>query len=128
MPHIYISEHVWTLNVSVLCLQEEEERGKRQVLVLGLDGAGKSSMLQGLTPGEPAAKKGVCRPTHGFNFMSLNAPACQLDFLESKSPFPSNSSTADCVRCGDHLCFSRSAEILCLLCSFQSAICFIELA
>lgn len=75
------------LNVSVLCPQEEEERGKRQVLVLGLDGAGKSSMLQGLNPGEPAAKGGRCRPTRGFNFMSLNVPACQLDFLESKTPF-----------------------------------------
>ncbi|XP_047463926.1 ADP-ribosylation factor-like 10 [Mugil cephalus] len=62
--------------------EEEEERGKRQVLVLGLDGAGKSSMLQGLTPGQSAAKRGRCRPTRGFNFMSLNAPACQLDFLE----------------------------------------------
>lgn len=73
----------------VPCLQEEEERGKRQVLVLGLDGAGKSSMLQGLTPGEPAAKRGCCRPTRGFNFMSLNVPACQLDFLESKHSFNS---------------------------------------
>uniref|UniRef100_A0AAQ4PTG1 ADP-ribosylation factor-like 10 n=1 Tax=Gasterosteus aculeatus aculeatus TaxID=481459 RepID=A0AAQ4PTG1_GASAC len=61
---------------------EEEERGKRQVLVLGLDGAGKSSMLQGLTPGGWAAKRGRCRPTRGFNFVSLNAPTCQLDFLE----------------------------------------------
>ncbi|KAM3601277.1 uncharacterized protein V6R79_010156 [Siganus canaliculatus] len=61
--------------------EEEEERGKRQVLVLGLDGAGKSSMLQGLTPGA-AMKSGRCRPTRGFNFMSLNAAPCQLDFLE----------------------------------------------
>lgn len=66
---------------------EEEERGKRQVLVLGLDGAGKSSMLQGLTPGGWAAKRGRCRPTRGFNFVSLNAPTCQLDFLESKTFF-----------------------------------------
>ncbi|XP_017290119.1 ADP-ribosylation factor-like 10 [Kryptolebias marmoratus] len=62
--------------------EEEEEREKRQVLVLGLDGAGKSSLLQGLTPGEAAARRGRCRPTRGFNFMSLDAPACQLDFLE----------------------------------------------
>lgn len=68
-------------------LQEEEERGRRQVLVLGLDGAGKSSMLQGLTPCEAAAKRRRCRPTRGFNFMSLNAASCQLDFLESKSLF-----------------------------------------
>ncbi|XP_037543717.1 ADP-ribosylation factor-like 10 [Nematolebias whitei] len=62
--------------------EEEEEREKRQVLVLGLDGAGKSSMLQGLTPGESAMKRGQSRPTRGFNFLSLDAPACQLDFLE----------------------------------------------
>lgn len=78
-----ISDPFWLF----FCLQEEEERGKRQVLVLGLDGAGKSSMLQGLTPGQSTAKRGRCRPTRGFNFMSLNAPACQLDFLESKTPF-----------------------------------------
>lgn len=66
-------------------LQEEEEQEKRQVLVLGLDGAGKSSMLQGLNPGESAAKRGRCRPTRGFNFMSLDANSCQLGFLESKT-------------------------------------------
>lgn len=48
-------------------------------------------MLQGLSAGEAAAKRGRCRPTRGFNFMSLNVPACQLDFLESKAPvLPSN--------------------------------------
>ncbi|XP_075996529.1 ADP-ribosylation factor-like 10 [Genypterus blacodes] len=62
--------------------EEEEDRGKRQVLVLGLDGAGKSSVLQGLMHSEPAAKRGRCRPTRGFNFMSLKAPTGQLDFLE----------------------------------------------
>ncbi|XP_056140371.1 ADP-ribosylation factor-like 10 [Lampris incognitus] len=61
--------------------EEEEERVKRQVLVLGLDGAGKSSVLQGLASG-PQAKPARCRPTRGFNFMSLDTPACQLDFLE----------------------------------------------
>lgn len=76
-------------SVVVYCLQEEEDLGRRQVLVLGLDGAGKSSMLQGLTPGEATAtaKRRRCRPTRGFNFMSLNATSCQLDFLESKSLF-----------------------------------------
>ncbi|XP_078787030.1 ADP-ribosylation factor-like 10 isoform X1 [Oryzias latipes] len=62
--------------------EEEEERGKRQVLVLGLDGAGKSSMLQSLTSGDSAARRGRCRPTRGFNFISLNISAVQLDFLE----------------------------------------------
>lgn len=73
------------------CLQEEEDLGRRQVLVLGLDGAGKSSMLQGLTFSEATAtaKRRRCRPTRGFNFMSLNSTSCQLDFLESKT-FPSS--------------------------------------
>ncbi|XP_057677584.1 ADP-ribosylation factor-like 10 [Corythoichthys intestinalis] len=60
--------------------EDEEDPGKRRVLVLGLDGAGKSSMLQGLTPG--GTKRGCCRPTRGFNFMSFTVSACQLDFLE----------------------------------------------
>ncbi|KPP64389.1 hypothetical protein Z043_117271 [Scleropages formosus] len=58
---------------------EDEERSERQVLVLGLDGAGKSSMLQGLNG--KGAHRG-CRPTRGFNFMSVSTPACQFDFLE----------------------------------------------
>lgn len=90
------------INSSAVCLQEEEERGKRQVLVLGLDGAGKSSMLQGLTPGDSGAKRGRCRPTRGFNFMSLNAPACQLDFLESKAPFIRPNQTLLCVESSEH--------------------------
>ncbi|XP_034033745.1 ADP-ribosylation factor-like protein 9 [Thalassophryne amazonica] len=61
---------------------EEEECRKRQVLVLGLDGAGKSSMLQRLNPGQLSAKRGHCQPTRGFNFMSLSSPTCQLNFLE----------------------------------------------
>nr|XP_046162741.1 ADP-ribosylation factor-like protein 10 isoform X4 [Oncorhynchus gorbuscha] len=62
-------------------MNKEEEGGQRQVLVLGLDGAGKSSMLQGLTATD-GDKRGHCRPTRGFNFMSLSAPARQLEFLE----------------------------------------------
>ncbi|XP_069001384.1 ADP-ribosylation factor-like 10 isoform X2 [Embiotoca jacksoni] len=81
----FYKRRIWSPQTEYCTIkEEEEERGKRQVLVLGLDGAGKSSMLQGLNPGEPAAKRSRsrCRPTRGFNFMSLNAPACQLDFLE----------------------------------------------
>lgn len=70
-----------------VCPQEEEDRGRRKVLVLGLDGAGKSSMLQGLSAGEAVGGRGRCRPTRGFSFISLDAPACQLDFLESKTRF-----------------------------------------
>ncbi|KAG7263456.1 hypothetical protein CRUP_038581 [Coryphaenoides rupestris] len=62
------------------------EDRKQQVLVLGLDGAGKSSLLQRLTlvgvaPGG-RARPGCCRPTRGFNFMSLRGSTYQLDFLE----------------------------------------------
>ncbi|TKS83290.1 ADP-ribosylation factor-like protein 9 [Collichthys lucidus] len=81
--NFFYKRRIWSPQAEYCTIkEEEEERGKRQVLVLGLDGAGKSSMLQGLTPGESTAKRGRCRPTRGFNFMSLNAPACQLDFLE----------------------------------------------
>lgn len=61
--------------------QEEEERRQRQVLVLGLDGAGKSSVLQQLNG---SASKRKCTPTRGFNFIRLHTPACEFDFLESK--------------------------------------------
>ncbi|XP_023818464.1 ADP-ribosylation factor-like protein 9 isoform X2 [Oryzias latipes] len=39
-------------------------------------------MLQSLTSGDSAARRGRCRPTRGFNFISLNISAVQLDFLE----------------------------------------------
>lgn len=73
--------------VFALFVQEEEDLGRRQVLVLGLDGAGKSSMLQGLTSvkAPTTAKRRRCRPTRGFNFMSLNCTTYQLDFLESET-------------------------------------------
>ncbi|XP_045896091.1 ADP-ribosylation factor-like 10 isoform X2 [Micropterus dolomieu] len=81
--NFFYKRRIWSPQAEYCTIkEEEEERGRRQVLVLGLDGAGKSSMLQGLTPGESATKRGHCRPTRGFNFMSLNAPTCQLDFLE----------------------------------------------
>ncbi|KAI1903564.1 hypothetical protein AGOR_G00028480 [Albula goreensis] len=76
----FYRRRVWSPEVDYYMIkEEEEERSERQVLVLGLDGAGKSSMLQGLTG---TRTKWGCRPTRGFNFMSLNTPACQLDFLE----------------------------------------------
>ncbi|KAG7484698.1 hypothetical protein MATL_G00052840 [Megalops atlanticus] len=76
----FYKRRVWSPEMDYYMIKEEEEdRSERQVLVLGLDGAGKSSMLQGLTG---AKTKRSCRPTRGFNFMSLSTPACQLDFLE----------------------------------------------
>ncbi|XP_038831843.1 ADP-ribosylation factor-like 10 [Salvelinus namaycush] len=71
---------IWSPEAEYYMIKEEED-GQRQVLVLGLDGAGKSSMLQGLTATD-GDKRGHCRPTRGFNFISLSAPARQLDFLE----------------------------------------------
>ncbi|KAK7925361.1 hypothetical protein WMY93_007671 [Mugilogobius chulae] len=73
--------------------EEEEENVSRQVLVLGLDGAGKSSVLQNLsrTESKHGSKSGLrteagsrptTRPTRGFNFISLRVPRCQFDFLE----------------------------------------------
>ncbi|XP_019723496.1 ADP-ribosylation factor-like 10 isoform X1 [Hippocampus comes] len=77
----FYPRRTWSPHAQYATIKEEkEDPRKRQVLVLGLDGAGKSSVLQGLTPG--GAKRGRCRPTRGFNFISLSAPACQLDFLE----------------------------------------------
>ncbi|KAM8835227.1 ADP-ribosylation factor-like 10 [Synchiropus picturatus] len=79
----FYRRRVWTPHGRYRPVQEEEEeRGTRQVLVLGLDGAGKSSILQGLAPGGQTGNRGRCRPTRGFNFMSLSSPVCQLDFLE----------------------------------------------
>ncbi|KAJ8266846.1 hypothetical protein GJAV_G00135350 [Gymnothorax javanicus] len=76
----FYKRRVWSPEMDYCTIKEEEEdRSKRQVLVLGLDGAGKSSMLQVLNGAGP---KRQCRPTRGFNFMSLTTPACQLDFLE----------------------------------------------
>ncbi|XP_035289525.1 ADP-ribosylation factor-like protein 9 isoform X1 [Anguilla anguilla] len=76
----FYRRRVWSPETDYCVIKEEdEERSEKQVLVLGLDGAGKSSMLQGLTG---SGTRRQCRPTRGFNFMSLNTPACQLDFLE----------------------------------------------
>ncbi|XP_006632160.2 ADP-ribosylation factor-like 10 [Lepisosteus oculatus] len=76
----FYRRRVWSPEMDYYRIPEEEqEHQERQVLVLGLDGARKSSVLQGLS-GE-GVKRG-CGPTRGFNFMSLNTPACQLDFLE----------------------------------------------
>lgn len=62
--------------------------------MLGLDGAGKSSVLQGLSKSQPWPGPGPSRgpraelryretrPTRGFNFIRLTVPRCQIDFLE----------------------------------------------
>ncbi|XP_056586617.1 ADP-ribosylation factor-like 10 [Triplophysa dalaica] len=76
--NLFYKRRMWTLESEYYTISEEqEERSEKQVLVLGLDGAGKSSVLQGLS-----GARRCCRPTRGFNFISLHTPACQLDFLE----------------------------------------------
>ncbi|XP_051734057.1 ADP-ribosylation factor-like 10 [Ctenopharyngodon idella] len=79
--NLFYKRRVWTPESDYYTFreEEEEERNEKQVLVLGLDGAGKSSVLQGLSG---AGYRTGCRPTRGFNFISLHTPACQLDFLE----------------------------------------------
>ncbi|XP_072518230.1 ADP-ribosylation factor-like 10 [Salminus brasiliensis] len=78
--NLLYKRRVWTPEDYYVFKEEEEEQRERQVLVLGLDGAGKSSVLQGLSGA--ASCKRRCKPTRGFNFIRLHTPACQLDFLE----------------------------------------------
>ncbi|XP_007244487.3 ADP-ribosylation factor-like 10 [Astyanax mexicanus] len=77
--NLLYKRRVWTPEDYYVFKEEEEEQRERQVLVLGLDGAGKSSVLQGLSG---ADSKRCCRPTRGFNFIRLHTPVCQLDVLE----------------------------------------------
>ncbi|NWR72152.1 ARL10 protein, partial [Centropus unirufus] len=67
-------------------LQELRERGTaggalgwRQVLVLGLDGAGKSSVLHYIC--SQAAREDIA-PTHGFNSAQLHVEGMEWDLLE----------------------------------------------
>ncbi|KAJ0004073.1 hypothetical protein NQD34_010287 [Periophthalmus magnuspinnatus] len=89
----FYQRRVWAPQREYCTIREEEEECvRRQVLVLGLDGAGKSSVLQGLSRSETktGSKSGPrfdpgsrpTRPTRGFNFISLRVPHCQIDFLE----------------------------------------------
>ncbi|XP_077104650.1 ADP-ribosylation factor-like 10 [Siphateles boraxobius] len=80
--NVFYKRRVWTPESDYCTFreEEEEERSEKQVLVLGLDGAGKSSFLQGLSGA--GHRTGSRKPTRGFNFISLHTPACQLDFLE----------------------------------------------
>ncbi|XP_060792476.1 ADP-ribosylation factor-like 10 [Neoarius graeffei] len=77
--NLFYSRRVWTPEDYCTFKEEEEERRQKQVLVLGLDGAGKSSVLQQLNG---ASSKRKCAPTRGFNFIRLHTPACEFDFLE----------------------------------------------
>nr|XP_009684014.1 PREDICTED: ADP-ribosylation factor-like protein 10 [Struthio camelus australis] len=54
----------------------------RQVLVLGLDGAGKSSVLHYIC--SETAKERIA-PTHGFNSARLHTEGLEMDLLEGKA-------------------------------------------
>ncbi|XP_048853611.1 ADP-ribosylation factor-like 10 [Brienomyrus brachyistius] len=78
----FYRRRIWSPEMDYCVFKEErekEQRNEKQVLVLGLDGAGKSSVLQVLNG---TRRPRGCRPTRGFNFMSIRTPGCQLDFLE----------------------------------------------
>uniref|UniRef100_A0A9J7X3R0 ADP-ribosylation factor-like 10 n=1 Tax=Cyprinus carpio carpio TaxID=630221 RepID=A0A9J7X3R0_CYPCA len=61
--NLFYKKRVWTPESDYYTFrEEEEEHSEKQVLVLGLDGAGKSSVLQGLSG---AGSRRDCRPTRG---------------------------------------------------------------
>ncbi len=64
----------------VLCVVQPRKAGT-QVLVLGLDGAGKTSLMHCFATG--SLEQDVS-PTQGFNAVSINKEELQIEFLESK--------------------------------------------
>ncbi len=64
----------------VLCVVQPKTAGT-QVLVLGLDGAGKTSLMHCFATG--SLEQDVS-PTQGFNAVSINKEELQIEFLESK--------------------------------------------
>ncbi len=64
----------------VLCVVQPRTAGT-QVLVLGLDGAGKTSLMHCFATG--SLEQDVS-PTQGFNAVSINKEELQIEFLESK--------------------------------------------
>ncbi|XP_072191610.1 ADP-ribosylation factor-like protein 9 isoform X1 [Excalfactoria chinensis] len=58
---------------------EQVKGASRQILVLGLDGAGKSSVLHSLATNQ--VKRSVA-PTEGFNAVCINSGESQMEFLE----------------------------------------------
>lgn len=59
----------------------QDKPPSRQILVLGLDGAGKTSVLHSLATNHV---KHSAAPTEGFNAVCINTEETQLYFLESK--------------------------------------------
>lgn len=57
------------------------EEPEKKVLMLGLDGAGKSSLLASLGKQDPTAQM---QPTEGFNVMCVQTESVSLNIWESK--------------------------------------------
>lgn len=67
---------------SLCCVSSLQPRSAgTQVLFLGLDGAGKTSLLHCFATG--SLEQDVS-PTEGFNAISVNKEELQIEFLESK--------------------------------------------
>lgn len=69
-----------SLLIGLLFSQEKN----KQILVLGLDGAGKTSVLHSLALNR--VQHSVA-PTQGFNAVCINTEDSQMEFLESKPAF-----------------------------------------
>lgn len=69
---------------NVMCVLQSRpvESAGTQVLVLGLDGAGKTSLLHCLATG---SLEQDMQPTQGFNAVSINREDLHIEFLESKA-------------------------------------------
>ncbi|XP_060092920.1 ADP-ribosylation factor-like protein 9 [Heteronotia binoei] len=59
--------------------EEEEKPQSKQILVLGLDGAGKTSILHSLTANQV---KHSTTPTEGFNAVCVSTEDSKMEFLE----------------------------------------------
>lgn len=60
-----------------------QEAPEKRVLVLGLDGAGKSSLLQHMNSGDSAS---ALQPTNGFSVISIQNEGVALNIWEGKFP------------------------------------------
>jgi len=62
-----------------------EESPEKKILVLGLENAGKSSVLAQVTSG--TSKNQDVKPTEGFNVTSLHSGSISLNIWESECTF-----------------------------------------
>lgn len=85
-PHdsgIVFLHTVYHLQLNLCSLKTQAAKPKGTwVLVLGLEGAGKTSVLHCFATG--ALEQDVT-PTEGFNAVSINKEDLQIEFLESKN-------------------------------------------